>query len=302
MNPEVLHGLNILPQDEQDVLVGQVLNLPDPKTIPDFEMFNPFATAHVQEADDCSGFAVGGLIELENPGIEVDRELQFALSKLKTGDPQAIGQDLRQALLTPVKYGAGLLKDRPISCIGQPLTFLRYISNWGDLSVILERNKNLLSQGVAFIQPAQGLDGFDTILSTMWYWFDHDPDQNRGVAFGCYWNWPLAQSTMDVFAPTGSGHAMYYMGKKTINGEPHLIVQQNYGPNVGDVAVQGGVHYFSRDVVNKNLPIFGAGMLVPYSHDELKALIASGYKINPVSGVGSFFDGLIAAVKQFLHI
>lgn len=268
MEYEVKHGFNPAPHDERDLLLGDVIGaLPDPTTVQDFFIPGGYANDEIQETDDCSAFMTIGLAELHE-GIPLDRKFQFAASKSQSGDPDAVGQDIRTALMTPVNIGCLPRSARPPELEGKPLSFLRYLTNWGDIKGLLKKAIPQKQKAATFITGPY--DHFDNIKTSMWKFY-HEFNDPRGVGFGTWWDCALSQVFIEGKPKGGVGHAMFFRGKKTINGKEWLIAQQSYGPNAGS----NGLHFFDRERVNA-IAEFKAGMLVDFSPAEIRALVSKG--------------------------
>jgi hypothetical protein len=289
MEPKIQPGLRPITPDERDFKLGAITTLPDPKTIPDFVFTGPYLNYETQEEDDCSAFAVCKASELQE-NVLLDRKFQFALSKSKSGDPEEWGQDLRTALLTPVKLGSLERENRPPELENRPLSYLRYLTNWGDIKKLLNLSITHRKKSVVFIFPSQGMDYFDTILASMWKF----KEEKRAVVFGTIFDVPLTSTFLKGRWTNGSGHAMLFIGKRTINGEPYLIAQNHYPGYAGE----NGVHYLDRERVNQSAEVFGAGMFVDYSPEEIQWLIENNLKIED-----SWLKGiLIAIIKALLDL
>lgn len=289
MDIKIQPGLKPLTPDERDFQLGAITTLPDPKTVPDFMLTGPYLNHEMQEEDDCSAFAVCKASELQE-GVLLDRKFQFALSKSKSGDPEEWGQDIRTAMLTPVKLGSLEREERPLDLENRPLSYLRYITNWGDIKELLEFAVEHKKKSAVFITPSQGMDYFDTILASMWKF----KNENRAVVFGTIFDVPLSEMFLRGVWGNGGGHAMLFIGKRTINGEPMLIAQNHYPGYAGE----NGVHYVDRERVNESAKTFGAGMFVDYSPDEIRWMMENNLKIedNWLKGI------LIAILKAILDL
>lgn len=272
----MIQGLQPKTLDERDLHLGAIVDLP--KVVPDFLLEGHWGNNHVQEEDDCSAFAVILARELRE-NVELDREFQFAAMKSLTADVETYGGQLRDALSVPVKIGAIRLIDRPKELQGKPLSFLRYIANWGIVASLMEIAWGKRAKSYTFIVPAQKMDAFDTIAASMWFWLQKG--EKRAVPFGTFWDWSLQDYIIDKWTGAGTGHAMSYIGKKTIMGVAYLVVQQNYGASAG----QNGTHLFSREVVNASEAIFGAGMFTSFTPEELRTMIQNGYKLDGDVGI-----------------
>lgn len=281
----MIQGLQPLRPDDRDLHLGSIIDLP--KVVPDFFLDGGWADK-IQEEDDCSAFAVILARELRE-NVELDREFQFAAMKSLSGDPETYGGDLREALSIPVKIGAIRLSDRPESCKGKPLSFLRYIANWGIVASLMEIAWGRRAKSYVFVRPTQGMDAFDTIAATQYFWLLKG--EKRAIPFGTFWDWSLNDYVIEKWTGRGNGHAMSYRGKLTLNGVAYLVVQQNYGTSAG----QNGLHLFSRGVVNASEAIFGAGMFTSFTPDELRTMIANGYKLD-----GSVAKPIIFALWQMI--
>jgi hypothetical protein len=286
MSIHITPGLRPLPPDERDFQLGAITTLPDPKTIPDFTLAGPYLNYETQEEDDCTAFAVCKASELQE-GVLLDRKFQFALSKSKSGDPEEWGQDIRTALLTPVKLGSLERSQRPRELEGKPLSYLRYLTKWGDIEKLLKLSVLHRKKSAVFITPAQGMDYFDTIIASMWKF----RDENRAVVFGTTFDIQLSEPFIRGPLRGGYGHSMLFIGKKTINGVPYLIAQNHYPGYAGD----NGVHYLDRERVNASAGKFGAGMFIDYSQDEIKWMMENGLKIED-----NWLKGILIAIIRAL--
>jgi hypothetical protein len=289
MELKIQPGLKPITPDERDFQLGAITTLPDPKTVPDFVLTGPYLNHETQEEDDCSAFAVCKASELQE-GVLLDRKFQFALSKSKSGDPEEWGQDLRTALLTPVKLGSLEHEERPLDLENRPLSYLRYLTNWGDIKELLDFAVEHRKKSAVFISPSQGMDYFDTILASMWKF----KEEKRAVVFGTIFDVPLTDMFLKGKWGSGGGHAMLFIGKRTINGEPYLIAQNHYPGYAGE----NGVHYLDRERVNQSAETFGAGMFVDYAPEEIKWLMENNLKIEDNWLKGIF----IAIIKALIDL
>jgi hypothetical protein len=195
------------------------------------------------------------------------------MMKDMVGNPESFGGDLRDALSVPVKTGSIPLTARPSELVGKPLSHLRYIANWRGISDLLALAWRRRAKSYVFIKPTQGMDAFDTIAATMWYFLQKG--DKRAAVFGTFWDWSLSQYVINtLWNNEHFGHAMTYIGKTTINGVKYLVVEQNYGPTAG----RNGQHLFSREVVNASENIFGVGTFTSYTPDEIRTMVDNGYK------------------------
>jgi hypothetical protein len=145
------------------------------------------------------------------------------------------GYDLRTAMSTGIKYGF-----LPVNG-GNPADY---------------------KEGGYFLIDG-AYDLFDNIRVALWM----AKEEKKCAVVGTMWyaEWSLASNgIIDKELPYGTktgNHAIKCAGWKTINGKPYLVIQNSYGSSYGD----GGLFYFSRDVVNAE---FGLGHYIWRSEFE----------------------------------
>ena len=263
-------GLLPLKADKRDLNLGALVILPDPKTIPDFYIEGGY-TNEIQEEDNCSAFATMGASELQEE-TKLSRKFQFALSLAYSGTADGWGQDLRTAVLTPVKIGSISFDDEPAEIKNKPLSYTRYIEHWPDTKTLTEKSVRHKKKSAVFITPSQGMDYFNTTISSLYKY----KDEKRAVMFGTLFDKPLSTPYFEGKPQGGTGHMMYFRGKKTIAGKIYLIAQNHFGKSAG----VDGVHYFDRERVNSSVAKYGAAMYLDYDPEELKLLQSSGIRLD----------------------
>lgn len=153
-------------------------------------------------------------------------------------------------------------------------------------------------QKKAYLKCDQGDDLFDSILVAMYqsyqaYTASGKPSDLRAVSAAFSWlnQFQYASGGVvgnDTSQPTsaGSGHNIFFRGKKTIDGIEYLIVQNSYGVGYGDK----GLFYFPRAVVNKYC--FFANTFEDLDPDEERA--------NQYNFIQRIFTALVNAIRELV--
>lgn len=255
------------------------ISLPKLSDLPEiFELDDPFEPYDQTEyADFCSGAMVAELSSLQE-GVRLFFPFAFAAGKACSGeDVNSWGNDMRSAFRGQVKYGCPAESDVPDWLKSKPASFLRDIKNYP--SEVLE--KALLHAKNSFFDVTGPYDPFDNIRAAI-YKFAQD---KKGVGIGLMWKWPLSDTDPIDYNRDGVGHAMgITKGWVVRHGVPKLKVKQSYGPLAGD----GGYVYLPRDIINKNVPVFGAYMFQDMTKEEYLARNRSFFSKQLDSIVGLF--------------
>lgn len=257
-NFEPQFGLNPLPKDKRDLQLGAIIQLPKLSELPKSYRAPVLTIDDQYDSDFCAASASCKVSEYQE-GEPLSFEWQFAVAKNLSGkDPETFGLDLRMAMKSHTAVGALARKDAPYSLANKPVSFLRRLENWPtnlkDLAIAHKKK--------AYVAVTGPYDHFDNIRATIWYF----RNEKRLPTTGVIWNWPLNQMLIETPVTEGQGHAMYACGWTT---DGHLIYGQSYGPNAGDK----GVHYLSREVVNKYVSLYGAYTFLDLSPEEVKKQI-----------------------------
>lgn len=257
-------GLRPTPEDERDFALGNVVRLPDPKTLPSNFVLEPLSTKDQKDSDFCTAFATCYMSEIQE-GTELAPEWTFAVSKVLSNNPENWGQDIRYALKAHVKYGALRKTDSPFTLESSPESTLRYIENWPE---------DLFQKAVSFrkrsfFKISGQHDHFDNIRGTIYYF----RKSKRAAGLGVNWSWPLDNPIIRE-KNNGIGHMVTAIGWKEINQEPYLIIHNSYGRDVGE----NGNFYFSRSVINYFVDLYGAYCFVDLAPEEAKLL--NKYKLS----------------------
>lgn len=254
---KIIGGLKPTPPDERDFKLGALYNLPKLSELPaNFLVGNP-TIANQRSSDFCAAAATSTVSELQE-GMPLSFEWLFAVAKMLEGNPDSFGVDLRTICKVHTKYGAIERRDAPFSVNDKSPDFLRRIENWPEELFA----KALKHRKQSFVKVTGPYDHFDNIRATLW----HFRTEKRGVVSGFLWSWSNSQEMMTQFANTGQGHAVAKLGWKTIAGVPYLIIQNSYGRSAGDE----GRHYFSREVINHFVEMYGAYMFVDLSPNDIQ--------------------------------
>lgn len=275
--------LNPTPEDKRDCRLGAVFTLPRLSDLPEAFLLEPLRVKNQLDSDFCSGFATCGMRELQE-GVELSPEFSFALSKLISGDPMTWGQDQRTAMKVHQKYGAilrALAGEFGVETRGA--IFLRDISNWPDRDKFIEAAKEHLAE--SYFEVTGPYDHFDNIRAAIWKF----RNEKRAASFGTIWGWSAYEAVIpDKFPTSGGGHMTYFIGWKKINSEAYLVLQNSYGPEVGD----GGRFYLPRGVVNEMVARYKSFMFVDMPPQDAKFLNEKN---------GAWWAKLWVAIKRYLR-
>lgn len=247
------YGLRELPKDKRDFQLGALFRLPDLKELPEsFEHTTQFPIKNQGNTDFCSAYTSTGMSELQE-NVELYPEYSFALSKAISGDPDAWGQNLRDAIKCHQKYGS----IEAVEALNSPkIADLRRLSAYPD--EWLEKAKKHRKQ--SYFSVTGQYDAFDNIRASIWKF----RAEKQAVAIGVIFSWPISQYILDTAATSGYGHAMYVTGWD----EDGLIVVNSYGEQAG----KNGKHRITREVINA-FSRFGVLMMVDMPPEEAKVLI-----------------------------
>ena len=263
MNPKF--GLVPLREKDRGFSVGQIYTLSKLEELPDDFDMGETRTEHQKDSDFCSAYTFTSMSEFQE-GVELSPEWHFAMSKELSGNIEEFGQDLKTAAKVSVKYGDIKKEDAPFSLDTKPYTYLRDPAVWP----IELKEKALEHKKKTYLDVSGPYSYFDTIRAFLWKF----RNEKKCVALGVVFGWPLSQKIMEHPADFGTGHAMYTKGWKKINGQHYLIVVNSYGKETGD----NGVHYFSAEVINKTVGLYGAYALTDMTREEVEYMLQNGIK------------------------
>lgn len=263
---QIKGGLLPLEQDDRDFQLGAIFYLPKLETLPEKFRLEPLKIKHQGGSDYCSAFASTSMSELQEE-VELSPLYSFALSKVLSGNPEAWGQNMRDAMKAHVKYGA-IEEDEAEYKITKDLKNenVRYYENWAvnhEQDLIEHRKKS-------YFKVTGGYDMFDNIRAAIWKF----REQKQAVSVGLVWSWQLSDTFLRSDNAKGGqfGHMMYCIGWEKLGGEDYLVVVNSYGKEAGD----NGVHYVSRDVINADAGRFGAYMMVDLEREDVEYLLDNG--------------------------
>jgi len=253
------HALKVVPLDPRTYKLGAVFQLPEVGSIPtEFEIPIQFYKDQ-GSSDKCAAYASCEVSE-DQEGVELNPDYTFAVGKdIENGDVMGFGLSLIDIAKAHCKVGAIEQSQVPKDIdVDDPK--YRYIKNWPTdlLPKAFDHKKNSYFQ----IQKVYGQDWFDSIKSSLYKF----RDKKNTVLFGVLWDWPVNRVFIENFSPDGTGHAMKIFGWCTRNGVEYLKAQQSWGKKAGEKSV----HYFSREVINKSVDIFGAIMFNDMTRQDIE--------------------------------
>lgn len=248
-------SLHPLPQDDRDFTLGAVYSLPPVEALP--ESFLVGASLEVKDQgskDYCTAYASCTVSELQE-GVILLPVWNFAKTKEIMGNPEEWGADLRSACKSHQKYGAvekSLVDNGIVKIPDNP----RDIKNWNNYEMYGELHKK-----ISYLKVDGPYDPYDNIRASLFKF----QDENRGVVAGLEWKWSRKDKILKPKTGTGSGHAIAILGWN----KDGLIMQNSYGTKTGN----NGAQIITREVINENIPKYGAFMFFDQSPEDIKYAI-----------------------------
>jgi len=249
-------GLRELKEDPRDFQLGALFSLPKLEDLPESFELETRAIKNQGGSDFCSAYASCGMSELQE-GVDLYPEYSFALSKAISGDPDAWGQTMRDAMKAHTKYGA--LEDSKVS----DKIRLADSSEHRSLENFPEEYEQeaLKHKKKSYFKVTGPYDSFDNIRASIWKF----RESKQAVATGVIFSWSVNDYILTGAEKNGFGHMMFITGYN----EDGLIVVNSYGKEAG----KEGKHLMSRSVINTFADRFGIMMLVDMSPEEAKTLL-----------------------------
>lgn len=262
-------GMLPMPKDERDIKLGAAFTLPPlseiPKTfkneIPETWIFDQLDT------DTCAGHATALASSLQE-GVLLDPLFTWVMARAMKGmSPDDWGIDLRSVMLAHVKVGALERNEAPYK-ITDPATVWRDITNW-KVDELLKDSVRHKKGSALFIEPTQGYDMFDTLRAVIWKF----RAEKIAAVIGLRWAYGT-DPVIDKYLDGGFGHAVV-QSTWTEDGM-HGTIINSWGTAVGE----GGKFFISREIINREVPVYGAGIFRDETPENLKWYIEHGIKLD----------------------
>ena len=254
---QIKGGLIYKKPDKRNFNFGKVFGTIDLSEIPaDFIVAEP-KQKDQGDTDFCSAFSSTSASEPQE-GVELNPFWQFAVSKVISGDPEAWGQTLENAIKVHTKYGAINESDFDRGEFGDEE--LRYIKNYPE--ELFEKAEEHKKQ--SYFEAKGYKETFDSYRACLWA----NRTTKRLLITGVILHDSWIDSQDGIIKESGnpvSGDACIIIGQKTIDGEPYLIAQLSAGEKIGDK----GKLYYSREMINKYFN-FGGFLFVDMPPEEAK--------------------------------
>ena len=252
-------GLLELTPDSRDFSLGAITKLPKLEELPENFYHNPLEIKNQFNSDFCAAFSSCAASELQE-GVNLSPEYQFALIKeIIGGDVDSFGADLRSAMKSFVKVGSIKKSDCPFTINQKDPSFLRRIENYPPEL----KQKALVHAKNTYVAISGQYDHFDNIRASIWLF----REKKRVPVFGVRWGWPLDNPIVQNITIGGEGHALYSTGWRKIGNETYLVVPNSYGEGYGEK----GYFYFSREVINQYVSIYGTFVFIDLTPEEYLA-------------------------------
>lgn len=207
----------------------------------DFIIGEPLEVKNQLDTLTCTAQAVTSVSE-DQEGVPL--EASYTWAKIKEIDGGKRLAKPVDACKAATKFGFLEKKFSPFSLEKNGEEFISNPRNWGytwDMYA-LQHKKG------AFFKVDGQKDLFDSIMATMW----RNRHKKQSVFTGGYWQFwwnGISNGVIPKDSPYDkvNPHAFKIYGRKTIDGEPHVVALNSYGSEVGD----NGRFYLPREIVNK---------------------------------------------------
>lgn len=245
---ESIGGLELKAPDPKDFSFNGVFGAIDVALIPlEDWLTGHFFMKNQKSTDLCTGMGLAAVKE-DQEGVELSAEYAFAQIKKLRGDPAAWGGDLNSGTKVGRKIGLIKKSDAPYSVMNRARDFLAVAANWP--AKLLDLAKEHRSESSFRINEEGYQDLFDAIRGALYL----NRGEMRSIYTGCIWRpgWTFSEGGVIPNEAIGGGVGHCFKicnGQKIINGQPHLIIQNSSGDQVGD----NGFFYMSREVANREL-------------------------------------------------
>ncbi len=292
MNQLTCHGVLPKTEDRRDLVGGVLFSLPKLEELPlEYEVSIPQDWILDQgQTDTCAGHAAALASSLQE-GVSLDPLFTWIMARAVSNYAvDDFGVQVREIMLAHVKIGAIERSQAQYTVNDDPQKW-RDISTWDVAS--LQKKAIVHKKGSAiFIDASQEYDLFDTIRATLWKF----KDEKVVVVIGTHWPYPANVAQIDTWLPSGFGHAYVFNGwnKNGIQLKQvcaHGKTVNSWGSNVGD----RGRFYIARDIINREVPTFGAGFFHDETPDKLRWYADNGVKFED-----AWYKGLGLALFKFL--
>ncbi|QGH73117.1 MAG: cysteine protease [Podoviridae sp. ctviO18] len=255
-------GLIPTPVDERDFSLGGLMGKMELPPLKDFVVTEPLMIKDQEEDgldDGCTGYSLAAVSE-DQEGVLLDPGFTFAMIKKTQGTWQSWGGDLRSGCKMAQKIGFIEVGANPLDFGGKSRDFIANWKNW-PLDVLLPKAEFHKKESYFNVLDS-GYDTFDDIRAALW----NNKDQMQSVYTGCVWRqgWLFTKDGIIKPSEGGVGHAFKVAGQVIIKGVPYLVVVNSYGSDAG----KGGLHFFSREIVNKEFT-YGA-----YQFNDMPRIVA----------------------------
>lgn len=272
-NKKVFGGLNPTPEDKRDFQLGAVFVQPDLSELPDVFLVDKTPVKDQGETDLCTAYASTSASEKQE-NTTLSPEFQFAATKLISGDPNAWGANLRDAMMSFVKYGSleQAIATGHLELNGRHKWYDRdwiaQFQNWPDRFFAMAE----VHQKRSIFKNTGKYDVFDNMCTWLWKF----RDEKRSFVVGAIWRqeWTSADGGVipETYGGSGFGHAFEIVGfdrKRDV-----LVAKLSNGENIGDK----GYFYFPRSVVNRELERYGQYMFQDMPKDQAREYNDKGIK------------------------
>ena len=207
----------------------------------------PFPPNNQEQYSYCTGCAVSEAAGYQDAAA-YSFEYQIAKIGEISGFPITNGADPRKAMQSGVLYGSLPRALAPMSIDGAATA----VVDWNNWPSALDEAAAQHERQSYFRVDTGDYDAFDNIRSAL-----ATSPHDVAMAFTpWYAEWENVPGGIIPSGHTLVGwHAHLFIDWKTINGVLYLVQQNSWGVNWGD----GGLSYWSRDIVNATLGVSGAG-------------------------------------------
>ena len=289
------YGLLPKTEDERDINVGAIVVLPKLSELPDEYQV---ASSYIYDqgpTDTCAGCASAKISSLQE-GWKLDPLFTWMMARqIANMKPDDWGVELRPMASAHVKVGALKLSEAPYTVNDDPKVW-RDITNW-NVAALLKQSILHKKSSYVWVTPSDGLiagyDMFDTLRATQWKFRNNTNSEGKkvgiAIVIGTHWSYPANEPDIVNWKEGGFGHAHVFSGWTKRGAEIRCVDINSWGEGVGDK----GKFYISREVINKEVPIFGAFFFHDETPDRLRWHVENGVKLD---------DGLLYGILRAFYV
>lgn len=278
-------GLREKIHDGTEFNVGAFIQLPAKSELPRKFTIAPL-TVITQKDDTCAKEASQNLMSYIN-GVQLNNLIAWVVGRANANyKVEDYGIDIKTILMACVKVGALLPADSPFDSTKDDRAIYADVTKW-DLKTLLPKAVIYKAGSAVFVEPTNGMDYFDTIRAVM-------VKLKAPVIIGIRWNFDPKNPLIDKASETGYGHAVLLTGWDDDKWLGREVILNSWGTTVGDQ----GYFYPSREMINHDVALFGAGTLIDETPERIKWYLDNKIYLDDTNWLTQLIKVFVAALKR----